>query len=127
MPLRLYLDHDSSDRAVVTALRAAGVDVLTSAEAHRNRAPDEEQLTFATAEGRCVYTANCQDFAALHSRWMQTGRAHGGMILRADQRLPVGPQVRALLAIHDAFQRRPTENLFEYLEIWVPRSSSAQP
>jgi Holliday junction resolvase len=46
--IRLYVDHDSAERALVSELRRRGMDVLTSIEAGNARASDEEQLAFAT-------------------------------------------------------------------------------
>jgi ActR/RegA family two-component response regulator len=48
-PIKLYLDEDAISRALIRALRARGVDVLTAQEADLIGAPDEEQLAYATA------------------------------------------------------------------------------
>src|SRR5437868_4811241 len=95
--LPLLLDEDSMDRDLVRGLRAAGVDVLTVAEANRRGISDEEQLAFATAEGRALYTCNISDFARLHSRWLRAGRPHAGIIVLPDQLTAVGTQIRALV------------------------------
>lgn len=93
------MDHDSLDRLVVDALRVAGVDVLTSAEVGRHRASDEDQLAFATSEGRVIFTANQGDFARLHRRWMNEGKSHAGIVIRPWQQMPAPAQVRALLEL----------------------------
>jgi predicted nuclease of predicted toxin-antitoxin system len=62
-------------------LRGRGFDVLTTEEADRNTALDEEQLAFATAEGRCIVTFNIRDFAPLHVQSQAVGRAHAGIIV----------------------------------------------
>jgi uncharacterized protein with PIN domain len=117
------MDQDSMSAGVVRALRASGIDVLTSSEAGRQRVSDLEQLEFATAEGRVIYTANRQDYARLHSQWMAVGRDHAGIITRSRQGLRVGDQVRGLTKICNAFEPAEFSNLFEYLEAWVePRS-----
>jgi hypothetical protein len=90
MPLRLYVDHDSSAVAVVRALRERGIDVLTTQEAGLIRVPDGEQLAFATAEQRTLYTANRRDFARIHKQWMREGRTHTGIIVRSRQQVPIG-------------------------------------
>ena len=46
------------------------------------------------------------------------------MVLRANQRLGVGDQVRGLLRIADAFGSADTEDLFTYLDIWLAEGSS---
>jgi len=119
MPLRLYVDMDSLDHYVVGALRSAGIDVLTSPEAGNERALDERQVAFATAAGRAVYTANRADFARIHKERMTGGRSHAGIIVRADQRMPIGDQIRALRRLCEAHEPEAGVNLFEYLEDWL--------
>ena len=58
MALKLYMDHDSGNRAVVAALRSASIDILTTTESGRHRESDEDQLAFATSQRRVIYTAN---------------------------------------------------------------------
>jgi queuine/archaeosine tRNA-ribosyltransferase len=50
--IRLYFDEDSMPRALVNALRARGIDVLTAFEAQRVERSDEDHLNFAMAQGR---------------------------------------------------------------------------
>lgn len=54
--IRLYLDEDILERSFVKALRNAGIDVATTAEANNLSCTDEEQLIWATAQGRVIYT-----------------------------------------------------------------------
>jgi hypothetical protein len=49
MKLRLYFDEDSLTHALVIALRARGVDLLTALEAGMLERSDEEHLEYATA------------------------------------------------------------------------------
>lgn len=51
----LFLDEDSLTCALIRGLRSDGVEVLTAAEAVRRRLSDEEQLEFATSQGRPVF------------------------------------------------------------------------
>ena len=46
-PVRLYLDEDIISRALVKALSARSVDVLTSKEARLIQIPDERHLQYA--------------------------------------------------------------------------------
>ena len=62
MILRLYFDEDSMSQSLAMALRSRGIDVLTAHEAGTLEASDEEQLRFATSEGRAVYSFNVRDF-----------------------------------------------------------------
>ncbi len=119
MSLRLYLDMDSLDSRLVQALRRSGMDVLLSPEAGNERTPDEEQLAYATSQGRVLYTGNRGDFARLHKRWMESGRSHAGIIVRGRHRTSVGDQLRGLTRIAGAFEQQPTTDRFEYLENWL--------
>jgi len=67
---RLYLDEDSMDQALVRALRARGVDVMTAHEAGMIERSDRDHLQFATAEGRVLCTFNVGDFYELHSAYL---------------------------------------------------------
>jgi len=105
---RLYLDEDVY-AAVGTGLLRRGVDVLTTRDAGRGGSSDEEQLGFATTQGRALLTFNRGHFAELHGRTLTAGRHHCGIIL--SRQTQVGAIVRAmcgLLASHDAawFQDR---------------------
>jgi hypothetical protein len=62
-------------------LRGRGSDVVTTKEAGKDPAPDEEQLTFATAEGRAILTFNIRDFAPLHEAWQAAGQSRAGIIV----------------------------------------------
>jgi uncharacterized protein (DUF433 family) len=121
MPLRLYMDEDSQSHAVVGALRAAGIDVATAVAAGQQQRTDEEQLAFATAQRRALYTANRRDFARIHRQWLETGRSHAGIITRSHQGLTIGEQVRGLRRICAALDTAAAVDLFEYLERWVER------
>jgi len=45
---------------------------------------DEDQLAFATSQGRAIYTFNYSDFAALDAQWHAAGRSHAGIIVSVD-------------------------------------------
>ena len=78
--IRLYFDRHIMSRLAVD-LRGRGYDVLTTEEAGKDTAPDEEQLAFATAESRAILTFDIRDFAPLHEGWQAAGRAHAGIIV----------------------------------------------
>jgi hypothetical protein len=87
------------DSDVVTGLRANGVDVITTYEVGRLGSDDESQLSYATAGGRAIYTANRHDFARLHARWMAEERHRAGIIIRGRQQLSGDAQIVRLLAV----------------------------
>src|SRR5262249_13128229 len=77
---RLYLDRHIMAR-LADDLRGRGFDVLTTEAAGLDTATDEEQLAFATGEGRAILTFNIPDFAPLHTHWLAAGRSHAGIIV----------------------------------------------
>src|SRR5437588_1678869 len=78
--VRLYFDRHIMKRLAID-LRGRGFDVLTTEEAGKDIASDEEQLAFAMAEQRAIVTFNIRDFAPLHDQWQAAGRAHAGIIV----------------------------------------------
>ena len=60
-----FYSNENFPLPVVVALRRAGHDVLTSAEAGNanRRIPDDQVLAYATQELRAVLTLNRRDFA----------------------------------------------------------------
>jgi predicted nuclease of predicted toxin-antitoxin system len=77
---RLDFDRHIMTRLAVD-LRGRGFDVLTTEEAGFDTATDEEQLAFATGEGRAILTFNIRDFAPLHTHLLAAGRPHAGIIV----------------------------------------------
>jgi hypothetical protein len=95
----LYLDEDALQDALVQALRNAEVDVVTVAEVNRFSSTDEEQLIWATQQGRTIYSFNVGDFHYLHRLFLAQGRNHSGIILAPQQRYTIGEQCRGLLKL----------------------------
>jgi len=111
---RLYLDEDVYG-GVAQGLRRRGFDVLTTFEAGRSGAGDEEQLQFAVEQGRAIATFNRGHFARLHADYQTAGRRHHGIIVSAQA--SIGPVVRALarlLSSHDPLQ---IENRLIWLDV----------
>jgi hypothetical protein len=94
--VRLYLDEDVH-RRVASALRLRHFDVVSAHEVQRWGLSDEEQLSYAAAEGRALFTYNAADYLLLHLDWLRTGREHQGIVI-SDQ-LPIGETVRRLLSL----------------------------
>ena len=78
--VRLYFDRHIMTRLAVD-LRGRGFDVLTTEEARKDTASDEEQLAFSTSQGRAILTFNIRDFAPLHESWQAAARPHAGIIV----------------------------------------------
>lgn len=78
--VRLYLDRHIKKQLAID-LRERGFDLLTTEEAGKDTAPDDEQLAFAAQENRAILTFNIRDFAPLHGAWSAAGKPHTGIIV----------------------------------------------
>jgi hypothetical protein len=79
-------------------MRGRGFDVLSCRDVGRNNLniSDEDQLTFATSQGRAIYTFNYPDFVVLDNRWHATGRSHAGIIVSVDLNWDLTEMIRRL-------------------------------
>jgi hypothetical protein len=84
----LYDDEDAMNGIVLRLLLDSGADCLTTNQAGNVGMPDDQQLAFATAEGRAIVTYNRRDFQRLHGQWANAGRPHAGIIILTNQRFP---------------------------------------
>ena len=74
MRISLYLDEDSHSISLVNALRYRGLDVTTAREAQMLGSTDLEQLDWATAHGRVLYSF--RDYFRFHSECLAQGKSH---------------------------------------------------
>lgn len=98
MSLTFYFDDNMGSRAVVAALVAAGINVVTADSSGNRSKSDAEHLAFAAEHGYTLISADCGDFSKLHWQWIGSGASHGGIVIARD-RMPVGAIVRALAAM----------------------------
>lgn len=117
MNIRLYFDEDSSRHSLVRELRFRGADVVTAIETGMGQKTDEEQLEWAAASSRVLYSFNRGDFYALHTSWLKAGRSHSGIIL-SRQGLSAGEQMRRLLRFMAAKSADEMRNHVEFLSSW---------
>jgi hypothetical protein len=115
-PIRLYLDEDSISRALIRALHARNVDVITAQEAGLLGTPDSEQLAFAVANDCTLFTFNVRDFAQLHKIYLAEGKHHTGIIV-SDQ-VQVGVLLRRLLKLLNAKSADEMRDWLEFLSNW---------
>lgn len=104
--IKFYLDEHIHS-AVADGLRRRGVDVLTVQTAGRAGLSDEEQLEYATHEGRVMVTMDA-DFLALAAR----KNSHTGIVF-VPSGDSVGHLLRALLPLHDVLE---VEEMADYIE-----------
>lgn len=118
MTIRLYLEEDSMRYALVRALRARGVDVLTALEAGMIARDDREHLEYATTQGRALHSFNIRDFYRLHTAYIAEGKSHAGIILARQQHYSVGEQMQRLLKLMAAKSAEGMRNQVEFLSAW---------
>ena len=117
----LYIDEDAMDRDFVEALKARYVDVLTVADVGMLYKSDEEQLTWATANGRVIFSFNTRDFYRLHTSRLEQGDSHAGIVLAPQQRYGVGELMRGALRLIEACSAEEMIGRLEFLSSWVMR------
>ncbi|MEL6352407.1 MAG: DUF5615 family PIN-like protein [Cyanobacteria bacterium J06627_28] len=81
--IRLYIDEDSMQQALILALRARNIDVLSVNDTQTSGQTDEVQLRLATAKNRVLYSHNIADFCKLHKAFWVGNEAHAGIALLA--------------------------------------------
>ena len=108
------------DQALVRALRARNVDVLTAQEAAMIERSDAEHLAFAAAQGRTLCTFNVADFWILHGEYLASARSHAGVVLMPQQRFSVGELLRRLLRLVTSLAPDVMTNRAEFLSAWDP-------
>ena len=118
MTIRLYFDEDSMWQALVTALRARGIDVQTALEATMIECADEDHLAYATAQGRVLCSFNVGDFYRLHTRSMAQHQSHAGIVLARQQQYSVGEYMRRLLRLMVHLTAAEMHNRVEFLSAW---------
>ena len=116
--IRLYFDEDAMQNALVVALRARRVDIVTASDCGIVNKSDEAHLSRASGDGRVLYSYNIGDYSAIHKEWMGRGAAHSGIVLAPQQRYSTGEQLRRLLRLMNL---KPAAEMFsrlEYLSNW---------
>ena len=113
--LTLYLD-EHVQLALAEALRARGVDILTTQEAKNIGFDDAGQLAFAAENRRSLFSYDKRHFARIHYEWVSKKRQHAGIIL-SDQ-LAIGLLLRRLMKLHFSLNTEDMINRLEYLTSW---------
>ena len=116
--IRLYLDEDTIAHALIIALRAKRIDVSTAGEAFMRGRSDEEQLRYAAEQGRAIYSFNLGHFMTLHTRFLEQGLSHGGIILAENGRWSVGEQTRRLGRLIKGKTAEEMRDWVEFLSAW---------
>jgi predicted nuclease of predicted toxin-antitoxin system len=111
-----YFFDEHIPNAAAGALRRDGADVLTAAEAGRLSLPDDEQLRFATAEGRVMVTQD-DDYLTLAGVFFATGEEFEGIAYSHPDKYQhnVSGLIRALLLVNGAMTAAELRNDIIYL------------
>ena len=115
--IRLYLDEDTMDSDLLTALRYRNVDVLSTGEAQMLSRSDEEQLQWALEHQRVIYSFNVRDFYRIHTNLVEQRQDHSGIILGL-QNYSIGEQMRRILRIIATKSAEEMKNQVEFLSAW---------
>lgn len=113
--VRFYIDEDAMRAAFIRALRQAGLDVTTVAEANQLGRTDAEQLAWAAAQGRVLYTFNVKDFSLLHRQWLMQEKSHAGIVAAPRQQYAIGEQRQGLIALAQSLPAEAMVNQLVYL------------
>lgn len=107
--IKFYFD-EHIPRPVADGLQRRGVDVLTAQAAGRTGLPDDEQLAFATEQGRVMVTMDA-DFLILASQ----GLHHAGIAYAKPGTRSIGQLIQKLKLIHDVLTPAAMQDHVEYL------------
>jgi hypothetical protein len=116
--IRFYFDEDSSECALMDALRARGFDVLAPGDSDLVGADDRTQLEWCARHGFVLVTHNVGDFHCLHSEFLRAGKSHGGLILMRQQTLGIGEKLRRLVRLASRRSADQMKNRVEFLSAW---------
>jgi hypothetical protein len=114
-PPRLYVDEDVYGEAA-PQLRRHGFDAISVIEARRSGLSDPDQLDWAVAEERAMFTFNVGHYAQLHFNVLSTGGHHFGIIVSAQ--LPLRIVLRRLLHLLCTLSADDMQDRLEYLSSW---------
>lgn len=113
--IRLFIDEDAAEHALIESLRARGVDLLTVVEAGTSGEEDDAQLALATSQDRTFYTLNVGDFCLLHKQLLSEGKEHAGIIVIPRQRYSRGEKIRRLIELISLVTAEEMRNRLEFL------------
>jgi hypothetical protein len=114
--VRVFTD-EMVDTDLALALQQQGYDVLSCRDAGRSnqRISDENQLAFATQEGRAILSFNARDFLRIDGEWKAAGRAHAGIVVVA-RTLSIGDLIRYVARHLDTYGPDAQANVLLWLD-----------
>lgn len=113
--LLVYLDHDVHKR-LARELRRRDYDAVAAVEVGMEAAEDEDQLAYASSQGRALVTFNTRHFVPLHKSYLTEGHRHAGIIV--SPQYPIGETLRRIVNLLQTLSAKDMENRLEYLSSW---------
>jgi predicted nuclease of predicted toxin-antitoxin system len=113
MSLKFFFD-ECVDEDGAAALRAHRVEVITTTDMPRKEISDKEQLAFAYAEGRVIYTID-HDFLRLAYECLEQNRPFAGIVYRRPGQRSKQEIIEALLLMHAVYDTHDMENHLEFI------------
>lgn len=110
--IHLYFDEDVSV-SIVENLRTRGFDVISVRDAGARGKSDDEQMLYAVSQRRAIVTHNRVDFEKQHSKYLEEGMKHFGVIIAKRRR--DAEVVAHLLALLDAITAEEMQNQLRYI------------
>ena len=108
--IRFHLDESYSATALADGLRRHSIDVTTTPEVGLCSTTDDQQLAFATTQGRVLFSHD-DDFLKRSA----TGALHAGIIYCHQQKYSIGELIRLLVLIWEIYEPEEMRNRIEYL------------
>src|SRR5436309_10173797 len=113
MSLKFFFD-ECVDEDVAAASRAHRVDVITTTDMEHKGISDKEQLAFAYAEGRVIYTID-HDFLRLADECLEQSRPFAGIAYHRSGQRSKQEMIEALLLMHAVYGAQDIENRVEFI------------
>jgi predicted nuclease of predicted toxin-antitoxin system len=107
--VRFHLDEHVA-RAIADGLRRRGIDVTSTADANLLGADDGEQVAFAVAQNRVIFTED-EDFLV----WAAAGNPHTGVVYCHQNTRSIRQIVRALELIWEVCEPDELANRVEFI------------
>lgn len=107
--IRFHLDEHVA-RAVAEGLRRLGIDVTTTADAGLLGAEDSDQIAYALAQSRVIFTEDA-DFLI----WAVAGDPHAGVVYCHQQTRTIGQIIRALELVWHVYEPDEMKNRVEFI------------
>jgi hypothetical protein len=114
--IKIYLDEDVHN-LIAETVRRRGWEAQTTIEAGNQRAPDMDQIRYASERGYCIVTYNVTDFPRLHYEIRSRGDHHSGIIVATQDRPSIN--AKTLLKLLGTFAAEDFVDQLIYLNNWM--------